>query len=142
MAILRDGLVQQVGTPSEIYQRPCSQFVAEFIGETNFVPASLTSEGLDTPAGLLSSEIKPTESNVVCSIRPEAINVCDSPATENGFTGTCIETIYLGEVAQHQVKVHDDLVLRVTEVNPSHLGKVGHTMNLSVSPSDVVPLSN
>jgi iron(III) transport system ATP-binding protein len=142
MAILKDGLVQQVGTPSEIYQRPCSQFVAEFIGETNFVPASVTSEGLDTPAGLLSSEIQPSESNVVCSIRPEAIRVCDSLAKENGFTGTCIETIYLGEVAQHQVKVHEDLVLRVTEVNPSHLGKIGQTMNLSVAPSDVVPLAS
>ena len=141
MAILKDGLVQQVGTPSEIYQRPCSQFVAEFIGETNFVPASVTSEGLDTPAGLLSSEIQPTESNVVCSIRPEAINVCDSPAAENGFTGRCVETIYLGEVAQHQVKVHEDVILRVTEVNPSHLGKIGESMHLSVSPTDVVPLA-
>lgn len=142
MAILKDGLVQQVGTPSDIYQRPCSQFVAEFIGETNFVPASVTSEGLDTPAGLLSSEIQPTRRNVVCSIRPEAINVCDSLASVNGFTGTCVETIYLGEVAQHQVKVHEELVLRVTEVNPSHLGKIGDTMNLSVSPADVVPLAN
>ena len=142
MAILKDGLVQQVGTPSEIYQRPCSQFVAEFIGETNFIPASVTSDGLNTPAGLLSSSIQTSETNVICSIRPEAINVCDAPAAENGFTGTCIETIYLGEVAQHQVKIHEEYVLRVTEVNPSHLGKVGDTMNLSVSPEDVVPLSN
>ena len=141
MAILKDGLVQQVGTPSEIYQRPCSQFVAEFIGETNFLPASVTSDGLLTPAGLLTSAIPTTNTEVVCSIRPEAINVCDTPASNNGFTGTCVETIYLGEVAQHQVKVHEELVLRVTEVNPSHLGKVGDTMNLSVSPEDVVPLA-
>ena len=39
MAILKDGQVQQVGTPTEIYREPISQFVAEFIGETNFVPA-------------------------------------------------------------------------------------------------------
>ena len=60
---------------------------------------------------------------------------------KNGFTGTCIETIYLGEVAQHQVKIHENYVLRVTEVNPSHLGKIGDTMNLCVSPEDVVPLT-
>lgn len=141
MAILKDGLVQQVGTPSEIYQRPCSQFVAEFIGETNFLPATVTSEGLRTPAGLLSTTLETSKSEVVCSIRPEAISVCDTPASKNGFTGTCIETIYLGEVAQHQVKIHENYVLRVTEVNPSHLGKIGDTMNLCVSPEDVVPLT-
>ena len=52
-----------------------------------------------------------------------------------------METIYLGEVAQHQVKISDDIVLRVTEVNPSHVGKIGDVMHLFVDPKDVVPLS-
>lgn len=140
MAILEDGKVRQVGTPSEVYQHPNSQFVAEFIGETNFVPANSSSAGFETPFGILVSDTSPVGEQMMCSIRPEAIVVCDAPSQQNGFSGKCIETVYLGEIAQHRVQVHTDLVLRVTEVNPSHLGKVGENMNLSIAPQDVVPL--
>lgn len=141
MAILKDGLVQQIGTPNEVYQQPASKFVAEFIGETNFVPVTTTPEGLQTPFALLSTTAKTNNSHAVCSIRPETIEVTDSLSATNGFSGTCVETVYLGEVAQHKVQVNEDLILRVMEVNPSHLGKVGQSMNLCVSPDDVVPLN-
>jgi iron(III) transport system ATP-binding protein len=141
MAILKDGEVHQVGTPSEIYRSPNSTFVAEFIGETNFVAATPASGGLVTPLGLLACESATLDNATVCSLRPEAILVQGSPAPTNGFSGTCVETIYLGEVAQHQVKMNDDLILRVTEVNPSHVGKIGDAMHLYVDPKDVVPLT-
>ena len=141
MAILKDGQVHQVGTPSEIYRRPNSTFVAEFIGETNFVPASVVQGGLETPLGILACSATIEASTSTCSLRPEALTVHDSPVTTNGFSGTCVETIYLGEVAQHQVKMTEDLILRVTEVNPSHQGKLGDTMHLSIDPRDVVPLT-
>ena len=140
MAILQDGKVRQVGTPSEIYQMPNSQFVAEFIGETNFVPAKAEEAGLRTPFGLLETKSTPTSPEIVCSIRPEALIVCDTSGNENCFSGTCVETTYLGEVAQHKVKVAGGHVLRIMEVNPSQMGKIGNTMHLYVHPSDVVPL--
>lgn len=140
LAILKDGVVQQVGTPSEIYQSPDSVFVAEFIGETNFIQATQTPDGLKTPFGTLKSTRKSPADKIVCSIRPEAIEVLDTPAASNGFVGTCKETIYLGEIAQHKVEVQGKVLLRVMEGNPSHLDKVGESMNLHVDPSDVVPL--
>jgi iron(III) transport system ATP-binding protein len=140
LAILNDGKVMQVGSPREVYQSPNTQFVAEFIGETNFAPATPTPEGLKTAFGILQSERPCEGSKVVCSLRPEAIKVIDSPALQNGFSGTRVETIYLGEVAQHKIKVTDNLILRVTEVNPRHLGEVGDTLHMTVHPRDVVPL--
>jgi len=142
MAILKDGQVHQVGSPSDIYRSPNSKFVAEFIGETNFVPAKTVDGSLETPLGRLSSTGTASAETTTCSIRPEAIVVQQSPASSNGFSGTCVETIYLGEVAQHQVQIADDLILRVTEVNPSHVGKIGDAMHLSVEPKDVIPLSS
>lgn len=142
LAILRDGVVQQVGTPRDVYQSPDSAFVAEFIGETNFVQATKSAGGLETAFGILKSEKKPPSGSFVCSIRPEAIEVCDKTSPENGFVGTCKETIYLGEIAQHKVEVKGDTVLRVMEGNPSHLDKVGKTMHLHVEPADVVPLKS
>jgi iron(III) transport system ATP-binding protein len=141
MAILKDGEVHQVGTPSEIYRSPNSKFVAEFIGETNFVSASVTESGLETPLGHLTYTTHADKATSICSLRPEALTVQNSPVDKNGFTGTCVETIYLGEVAQHQVKMSDDLILRVTEVNPSHQSKIGDTMHLSIDPKDVVLLT-
>ena len=140
LAILKEGKVMQVGTPREVYQSPNSQFVAEFIGETNFVHASATKEGLKTSFGILQTSSSTSSKNVVCSLRPEAIQVVDTPAVTNGFTGTRVETVYLGEVAQHKIKVTGDLILRVTEVNPKHLGEEGDELHMTVDPSDVVPL--
>ena len=140
MAILKDGTVQQVGTPSEIYQSPCSKFVAEFIGETNFVPATVENNELVTPFGSFQSSKPVLGNQVVCSIRPESIQICEDAIEKNGFSGTCLETIYLGEVAQHKIEVQGGLILRVAEVNPSNLGKVGKKMNLHVNARDIVPL--
>jgi iron(III) transport system ATP-binding protein len=140
LAILKDGQVMQVGSPKDVYQSPVSQFVSEFIGETNFIPAKQTSSGFETAFCTLQSERSSEDANVVCSLRPEAINVINSPAPENSFSGTRVETMYLGEVAQHKIKVSDDIVLRVTEVNPRHLGEVGDLLHMSIDPSDVVPL--
>ena len=142
IAILKDGQVHQVGSPSDIYRSPNSKFVAEFIGETNFVPAKTVDGSLETPLGRLSSTETASAETTTCSIRPEAIVVQQSPASSNGFSGTCVETIYLGEVAQHRVQIADDLILRVTEVNPSHVGKIGDAMHLSVEQKDIIPLSS
>jgi iron(III) transport system ATP-binding protein len=140
MAILKDGAVHQIGTPNEIYRRPVSKFVAEFIGETNFVDAAPSNNGLETSLGKLQCQIVENKNVTSCSIRPESIVVQSSPSSINAFSGSCIETIYLGEVAQHQVKMPDGLILRVTEVNPSHICKIGDTMHLYVDPIDIVPL--
>jgi iron(III) transport system ATP-binding protein len=140
LAILKDGQVMQVGTPREIYQAPVTQFVAEFIGETNFVRAKETPLGLETSFCTFQSDHTCEKANIVCSLRPEAIRVVDTPATCNSFSGTREETIYLGEVAQHKIKVAGDLVLRVTEVNPRHLGEVGDVFHMTVDPCDVIPL--
>ena len=141
LAILKDGQVMQVGTPKDVYQTPATQFVAEFIGETNFVPATPTNSGFETPFCTFQSENTLEAEKVVCSLRPEAITVIDTPAPCNNFSGTRVETIYLGEVAQHKIKVASDLVLRVTEVNPKHLGEVGDVLQMTVDPCDVIPLS-
>ena len=88
MAILKDGQVHQVGTPNEIYRSPNSKFVAEFIGETNFIDASASGNDLETPLGLLTCSTSIPKDTSVCSIRPEAIKVHDPPAATNSFSGT------------------------------------------------------
>jgi len=139
MAVLKNGKVEQIGTPQEVYQRPQSTFVAEFIGETNFIQAVGHGTTLDSAIGTLTTA-HGMDGEIICSIRPEAIRVGESDV--NNFSGTCEESIYLGETAQHKVKINDSLSVRVIEVNPKSTDYTGQVMNLHASPNDVITLKS
>ena len=114
-----DGVIIQVGTPQEIYRQPINTFVANFIGETNFVQGQVmgkTAEFLqiETPIGNLRTRISQqhnfkTGENVYCSIRPEAIkfgNVIGvEPADTNLFQAFTQDIIYLGQIEEYELAV-------------------------------------
>ena len=97
IAVMKDGVIQHVGTPRDIYQRPKNVFVATFIGRTNIVHAHIEDgvlafadgyhEQIDALAGA-------GEQDVQCSIRPEEFVICQE-GTE-GIRGTVQECTYLG----------------------------------------------
>lgn len=133
MAILDKGIIQQCGSPEEVYRRPNSKFVANFIGEANFVEGKILSvEGdravIETAIGRITSTALPTElvragEHVTVSLRPEVIHVAEEPPTDaNLFNGQIHGTIYLGEVAQHQINLATNAggitALKVFELNP------------------------
>ena len=147
IAVLKDGIVLQEGTPREIYRRPVSEFVAGFMGESNFLPATLQStQGeravLDTGFGPLGSmAVGPTVQigdKVTVSLRPEAIAL--RTAEENSFSGILTATTYLGEIAEHRVRLEAGLDLKVFELNPRGNHPLGKSVSLSVDPADVVVL--
>lgn len=116
IAVLDKGKIQQCGAPRDVYKMPASKFVANFIGETNFIDATVKSVGheivLDTPVGAITSSLKPldpvkTGDRVTLSIRPEVIHVgFDAPADGgNIFSAAVHDTIYLGEMAQHEINI-------------------------------------
>ncbi|MGE3107176.1 MAG: ABC transporter ATP-binding protein [Phycisphaerales bacterium] len=128
VAIMRSGRIVQIGTPEELYRSPRSRFVAEFLGETNFVeatvraiePASASDAAfarvviMDSPLGPLrahsGTSVSPGQ-RVACSIRPEAIKVYpaaaagDAGPVENRFVADVIESTYLGEMVQYTLDV-------------------------------------
>jgi iron(III) transport system ATP-binding protein len=130
LAILDKGSIQQLGTPQEVYRNPRTRFVAHFIGETNFVEATVRSVTsgqilLETPMGpVLSTTTPPTVVNagdrVHLSLRPEVIHLGlkPSPEVENVFDATVSDSIYLGEMAQHTVHVGPQVSLKVFDLNP------------------------
>jgi iron(III) transport system ATP-binding protein len=154
MAVLRDGKVIQTGQPRAMYDRPATKFVADFLGETNFVPATVTGvQGdamlLDTPAGKVRSTKFPSPTpavgtKVTLSIRPEAIAVHDTPsddAARNVFVAKRIDVTYLGEVAQHQLLAGGDTPIKSFELNPRLL-QGDAAITATFSPNDVVVLLN
>ena len=157
MAIMRDGKVMQVGAPREIYRRPNSRFVAEFIGETNFLPGVLkeqSAEGclVETPVGPLRAatpENIATGAEVWCSIRPEAWRI--GAAGSNSFAARIESTTYLGETEQlaatltggrEGVETEAWRLQKISVLNPRAAGRSGENIELTCDPDDVAVLTD
>ena len=142
IAIVRDGQIQQVGSPTQLYREPASEFVAGFLGETNFVEGSVESQGDDTvrvktPAGMLEAKPVPglnVGEQVVCSIRPESVRI----APDGPIGAEVRGTTYLGEIAQHTLDA-GGINLHASELNPG-AGRRDGRVQIAVDPQDVVVL--
>ena len=151
IAVVREGRVIQVGTPHGLYDRPQCRFVADFLGETNFLAAQVTGVSdqgvqLETSAGTLVSSgglaESPRGGNVTCSIRPESWRLSAERLPVNGVSGTRRQTIYLGEMAQHLIDLGEGTMVKVLELSPRETAKVGDTVHLAVNPDQVVMLTD
>ena len=134
MAIMRDGQIAQIGTPSEIYEYPASRFVAEFVGEVNLIEARFSSVNGSTMrvrAPALGIEIvtdRPVPAlpgePLWVAVRPEKMSIAKSPPPETGFncvTGEVFDIEYLGDVSVYHVRLDNGLFLRATEANKLRL---------------------
>ena len=115
IAVLNDGRIEQVGTPDEIYHRPKSRFVADFIGESNFVEVearrtdeqvAYLADGQAVPADV--SSLNGTRRSTLM-VRPESIRVFrPHNAPPASLTGRVVQTSFLGN--QTRVAVACDAI--------------------------------
>ncbi len=152
VAVMREGRIVQVGRPRDVYQRPENRFVADFLGETNFISAEVrgAEQGhllLHGPMGDVLArglrEDTPRSGNLTCSIRPEAWRLDPPPdeARRNAWSGRLVETIYQGESSRHQIELPGDVVIHAIEINPRER-RPGDPVRVSVDPADVVVLAD
>ncbi len=149
MAVLKNGEVIQCGAPRAMYRRPNSRFVADFLGDTNFLPAMLVRSDAHealykTAAGNLRSTVAPFPkvAELSLSLRPEALRMVRGAVVgANALAGVVKSSIYLGDVAQHEVGLDGcDAVIRVAELNPKNPLSIGERVTLEIDADDVVPL--
>ena len=133
LAVLRNGVVEQIGTPAEVYRHPVNHFVAGFIGEGNFLDgrvagASHDQVRLDTPLGPLvaaaAGQPPATGTAVTLCIRPEALRFdVPSSGAPNTLRGRLLRTVYQGELAQHDLALtaasEGAIEWKASELNPS-----------------------
>ena len=102
IALLRDGALEQVASPREIYSQPATSYTAQFIGQTNLLRAEVRS-GTAT-CGALRWPAPASDGTALFSLRPEAIRlaevaanaIADSAAAEVRFSGTVKQQLYGG----------------------------------------------
>jgi spermidine/putrescine transport system ATP-binding protein len=126
IAVMNKGRVLQVGKPAEIYDRPANRFVADFIGETNFLEGLVADSSVESPVVLVSNQwplhvaalpgaLKPGD-KVTVAVRPEKIEL--RPPTEDGvdcLSGSIAEHIFVGTDTRYVIRLEDgvDIVARV-----------------------------
>ena len=120
IAVMSNGELQQVGTGKEIYEEPRNRFVADFIGETNLLPASVESIhnniavcaiGKNAKLECAISDEVPVSGNGYVSIRPERISL-NGLSDSKTLTGIVNRFIYLGTDTQCRIHLDDG-----TEIN-------------------------
>jgi spermidine/putrescine transport system ATP-binding protein len=130
IAVLNQGKIEQVGTPSQIYESPRSTFVADFIGDTNLfsgeiIQVDATKIQIETKTGLkivvTRNEQTPTQllQAVVVSVRPEKIQLSLYPPNlpTNCFEGRLINVMYLGTHVNYVVELSNGININVLQPN-------------------------
>jgi spermidine/putrescine ABC transporter ATP-binding subunit len=120
IGVMQDGRLAQVGTPAEVYERPVSRFVAEFLGAANILPARVRANlpdgallelpGLDTT--VQAGSVAP-DGTTLLALRPERLRLDDTAA--NQVRGLLTERAYAGETLIHTVRLDDGTLVRVSE---------------------------
>ena len=147
VAVLHRGRVVQVGAAAELFDRPRTRFVAEFIGKTNLVDGIVAEPGVVTcgavPLRVATGGLTPG-APVTVSIRPHAITLgadgVTAPAADNVLRGTVERVSYLGETLDYQIRLAESaLVLRVSSP-PGHRLGPGDPVRLGIPAEACVPL--
>jgi spermidine/putrescine transport system ATP-binding protein len=117
IGVMSQGRLIQFGTPREIYHAPASQFVADFIGESNLAPCARGADGRWALAGGLAVVVGAAPagaSRAVLSLRPEVIRISRDPlALANAFPAAVRSTVYLGSAVLVHAELAGELVLVV-----------------------------
>lgn len=137
IAILNKGYLQQVGEPEEVYENPSNRFVANFVGEANFVEGTLTPTGhFETQSiKVKATDAQPASKPMTMVVRPENIDFTTSD--EYHAQGTLIQRDYLGRLKRFLVELPDQTTLYVESLRTEY--SIGDTVRLRFNNVRLIP---
>ena len=155
MAVLDQGVVQQVGTPAELYDEPVNAFVANFVGTMNMLNAKVCSQHaghlvldvmgvgeVSLPVSSGVSNLYYKDQQVQLSFRPHSVKVETAPSTSDDVTlciqGTVEGSEFMGESTRYRVRVGTQS-LSVDQPHYAGVPKlaVGTSLSLNLSPTQI-----
>jgi putative spermidine/putrescine transport system ATP-binding protein len=149
VVVMSEGRIEQIGTPSEIYNFPSTAFVASFVGTLNLVNAGvvdatsgrLSIDGQEVRTSKVVSEAG-TDGRVTLAVRPEGIELGDGAPGANRLRGTVEDINFLGSIVRIRIRLGDGAdgepptVVALDTFNEPHLTlpSVGETITISFPP--------
>jgi spermidine/putrescine transport system ATP-binding protein len=131
IVVMRDGVIEQIGAPDEIYERPVTRFVADFIGDTNLLEAKVAALESGNALLRLGKEeefIKVSAGNlaldeeVSIAVRPERIKLSYAPVEGESYLKGCLkDRIYTGTSYKTVIELKGGKLITVNEPIDSHL---------------------
>ena len=149
IAVMDQGVIQQVGTPMELYDMPVNRFVANFVGTINFIEGDIeyTQEGAIFSSKLLGRISLPSPhpntppSRTAMALRPHTININSasnpaSAAQQINVTGQIVDREFLGEFVRYRVDARGtELIVDKLHQPGGEIHVAGTTVTLSFSDS-------
>jgi len=123
LVVLREGVVQQVGTPEELYRSPVNPYVASFMGYRNLLPMTVTGRNGDEATvhgfgieltGMARGRFDTGPATV--AVRPERIRLDDTAALDNQVAATVAHVVYQGETVRYLLAADGGLELQAVEL--------------------------
>ena len=156
IAVMNNGVIEHLGTPRDIYERPATKFVAGFIGTSNLLSgavSTLTDGHAVIRLGPREQIVVPVSDGVVragdtleLSVRPEKINLATAPPDGDGLSvvrGAVTEIVYLGTSTNYNVTTSTGAGVVVFDQNASSAEDIavrGDTVYLSWKPKHSYPI--
>ena len=134
VGVMRDGRLEQLAPPTEVYSRPATSFVAEFVGLSNRLTGEVTGgevtvRGVTLP--LVERDVPGGQ--VVALVRPEAVTLASDAAAESGpLTGTVIAVTFLGATSRVTVDLGDTTVLAQLPTSDAAALSAGSRVTLAI----------
>lgn len=153
IAVMNDGRIVQIGSPRDIYERPRNKFVADFVGNTNFLPGTMLSAAagngrcrVATPLGEINAQCVDDIGQgaaVAVSVRPEDVELSEDALVGEEDDNLCVATVaakvFLGDYLDFQVKVGECVLL--ARVHPSLRTPTGHSINVRMRAGKCVAIA-
>jgi putative spermidine/putrescine transport system ATP-binding protein len=140
VGVMREGRIEQLAPPTEVYSRPGTSFVAEFVGLTNRLAGTVsgttvTVRGRDLPLVDLSTPPGPA----TALVRPEAVTLASDSSAESGpLTGNVIATTFLGATSRITVDLGDATIMAQLPTSDATTLTAGSRVTLSIRPDPVL----
>ena len=147
IAVMNEGIIEQLASPMEIYDRPLTKFVAGFIGESNIFDGKVTGSAngiieVETHAGTVRVKGEGFEKGeaIHVSIRPEYIKVSRNNAEGFDLRGTVKDFIYMGTVVKTSVDLKDGTEIKYSRFEKDDDFREGDTLSVYWNPERAVAI--
>src|SRR2546423_5153649 len=140
VGVMQSGHLEQLGPPTEIYSRPATPFVAEFVGLTNRIKGDVRG-GAVTVRGTRIPLVDPdvTDGPATALVRPEAVSLASNGEMEDGpLVGTVIAVAFLGAMSRVTVDLGDTIVLAQMATSAASDTPAGTKVRLALRPDPVL----
>ena len=154
IAVMHEGIIDQIAAPTEIYEHPATKFVATFIGETNIFEGNVvaqkkTAEGTENSVAVENGFVLANDGEdfrigdfVTISVRPEKLQFSQTEFEPFGLQGIVKDYIYVGSILKANIALPNGAEVRAERLAGESIPRIGDVVYINWDPKDAVMIRN